>query len=71
MQSKKRASESIRRTLAASIKLLLQNTGEVLHIMLGTFDELFEVMGAADRRKLMEMFIAEVQLHPKDTWKMG
>lgn len=39
--------------------------------MLGAFDKLFEVMDAEDRRKLVETLIAEVQLHPKDTWQEG
>lgn len=54
-------------------KAITQNvlTLETVHKMLGAFGELFEVMDAADRRKLMEMFVAEVQLHPKETWQKG
>ena len=46
-------------------------TLDTVYKMLGAFDELFEVMDAADRRKLMETLIAEVQLHPKETWQKG
>lgn len=39
--------------------------------ILGAFDELVDVMDAADKRKLIETLIAEVQLHPKDIWEKG
>lgn len=39
--------------------------------MLGAFGEMFDLMTAEEKRKLMETLIAEIQLHPKDTWRDG
>lgn len=39
--------------------------------MLGAFGEMFDLMAAEDKRKLMETLIAEIQLKPKDMWQEG
>lgn len=44
-------------------------TLETIYNMLGVFDKMFDVMDAADKRKVMETLVAEVQLYPKATWK--
>lgn len=46
-------------------------TLETVYNMLGVFDKMFDVMDAADKRKVMETLVAEVQLYPKATWKEG
>ena len=35
------------------------------------FDKIFDKMNDADKRKLIESMILEVQLHPKETWEEG
>lgn len=44
-------------------------TLDTIYNMLGVFDKMFDVMDTADKRKVIETLIAEVQLHPKATWK--
>jgi len=46
-------------------------TLENVYKMLGVFDKLFDVMDPADKRKVMELLIAEVRLRPKESWKQG
>lgn len=46
-------------------------TKENVFKMLLVFDKIFDKMNDADRRKLLESMIAEVHLHPKDTWQEG
>ena len=46
-------------------------TKENVFKMLLVFDKIFEKMNDADKRKLLESMIAEVHLHPKDTWQEG
>lgn len=37
--------------------------------MLLVFDKVFDKMNDVDKRKLLESMIAEVHLHPKETWQ--
>ena len=46
-------------------------TKENVFKMLLVFDKIFDKMNDADKRKLLESMIAEVHLHPKDTWQEG
>lgn len=46
-------------------------TLENVHKMLGVFDKLFDVMDPADKRKVMELLVSEVQLRPKAAWQQG
>ena len=39
--------------------------------MLLVFDKIFDKMNDVDKRKLIESMIAEVHLHPKETWEEG
>lgn len=39
--------------------------------MLLVFDKIFDKMNDVDKRKLIESMIAEVYLHPKETWEEG
>ena len=39
--------------------------------MLLVFDKVFDKMNDADKRKLIESMIAEIHLHPKETWEEG
>lgn len=39
--------------------------------MLLVFDKFFDKMNEADKRKMLESLIAEVHLHPKETWEEG
>ncbi len=44
-------------------------TKENIYKMLLVFDKLFDKMDEADKRKVLESLIAEVHLHPKETWE--
>lgn len=44
-------------------------TKESIYKILLVFDELFDKMEEADRRKVLESLISEVRLHPKETWE--
>ena len=46
-------------------------TLENVYNMLGVFDKLFDVMDPADKRKVMELLVSEVQLRPKAAWQQG
>ncbi len=46
-------------------------TKENVFKMLLVFDKIFDKMNDADKRKLLESMIAEVHLHPKNTWQEG
>jgi len=39
--------------------------------MLLVFEKLFDKMNPEEQRKIVESLIAEVHLHPKETWKEG
>ena len=39
--------------------------------MLLVFNKIFDKMNDVDKRKLIESMIAEVHLHPKETWEAG
>ena len=43
-------------------------TMDNVYKMLLVFDEIFDKMNRADKRKLLESLISEVHLHPKETW---
>lgn len=43
-------------------------TKENIYKILLVFDKLFDKMDEADKRKVLESLIAEVHLHPKETW---
>lgn len=36
-----------------------------------SFDKVFDTMSKEDQRQLLESMIAEVYLHPKETWEKG
>lgn len=46
-------------------------TKENVFKMLLVFDKIFDKMNDVDKRKLIESMIAEVHLHPKETWEEG
>ena len=46
-------------------------TQENIYRTLLVFDEFFDKMSKEDKRRVLESLIAEVQLHPKETWKEG
>lgn len=46
-------------------------TKENVFKMLLVFDKVFDKMNNADKRKLIESMIAEIHLHPKETWEEG
>ena len=46
-------------------------TKDNVYKMLLVFDKIFDKMNDADKRKLIESMILEVQLHPKETWEEG
>ena len=46
-------------------------TKENVFKMLLVFDKIFDKMNDVDKRKLIESMIAEVHLHPKETWEAG
>lgn len=46
-------------------------TKENVFKMLLVFDKVFDKMNDADKRKLIESMIAEIHLHPKETWEEG
>jgi len=43
-------------------------TVENVYRMLSVFDEVFDEMDSEDKREVIRSLVAEVQLHPKDTW---
>lgn len=46
-------------------------TIDSVYKMLLVFDKVFDKMDEADKRKLIQNIISEVQLHPKETWSEG
>lgn len=44
-------------------------TVESIYKVLQAFDQFFDKMEREDQQKVLETLIAEIQLHPKETWK--